>query len=72
MRTYMECLRHSDPEAYDKAMTNRLRFWLAAEGYVAPEYYEWHNGEPLYHGEPIEPKASPAEQRAVDRTRKEN
>jgi hypothetical protein len=36
----------------DAERSTDLRRQLELYGYVATEPYEWHNGEPLYHGNP--------------------
>ncbi len=43
-----------------------LRRHLALNGYSCPEPYEWYCGEALYYGEPIQGRATPGEQRAIN------
>lgn len=55
----------------DDTLTIYFRHCLASE-YVntSPDSYEWYNGEPLYRGDPLEGRATEAEQRAIENTYK--
>lgn len=52
----------------DAEVTEILRNELRNNGYRAAEPYEWHQGECLYHGEPIQGRATEGETAAIRAT----
>ncbi len=56
------------PQFTDTVLTCILRRLLVEQGYSNPEPYEWHQGEVLYYGEPLQGRITPQEATAASLT----